>query len=120
MQNSLVIVTALYTTILKKMLDAVKPDAVVAFGSIFEHMAVVEACAPRHIHVMVEKPLAVSLAHALRMEALAKKYGIHILTNYETSWYPTTEKTWQLVNDSNAIGSIKKAVFHHGHQGPKE
>lgn len=109
----------LYTN-LEKMLDAVKPEAVLAFGSIYEHMAVVEACAPRHIHVMVEKPLAVSLKHALRMEFLAKKYGIQILTNYETSWYPTTEKSYQLVNDSNAIGPIKKAVFHHGHQGPKE
>ena len=29
------------------MLDKVKPDAVVAFGSIFDHLAVVEACAPR-------------------------------------------------------------------------
>ncbi len=105
---------------LEKMLDAVKPEAVVAFGSIYDHLAVVEACAPRGIHVMVEKPLAVGLKHALRMEFLAKKYSIHLLTNYETSWYPTTEKSWQLVNDSNFIGQIKKVVFHHGHQGPKE
>jgi len=110
----------LFYSSLEEMLDAVKPEAVVAFGSIYEHMAVVEACAPRHIHVMVEKPLAVSVEHALRMEALAKQYGIHILTDYETSWYPTTEKTWQLVNDSNAVGNIRKTVFHHGHQGPKE
>jgi predicted dehydrogenase len=105
---------------LGKMLDSVKPEAVLAFGSIYDHLAVVEACAPRGIHVMVEKPLAASLEHAMRMEMLAKKYRIHLLTNYETSWYPTTEKTYQLINDSNAIGNIKKAVFHHGHQGPKE
>src|SRR3954463_10265753 len=30
---------------LNKMLDAVKPEGVAAFGSIYEHMAVVEACA---------------------------------------------------------------------------
>ena len=29
---------------LGKMLDEVKPEAVVAFGSVYEHMAVVEAC----------------------------------------------------------------------------
>ena len=105
---------------MKTMLDAVKPEAVVAFGSIYEHMAVVENCAPRKIHVMVEKALAVNLEHALRMQSLAKQNGIFLLTNYETSWYPTTEKTYQLLNDSNAIGSLRKAVFHHGHQGPKE
>ena len=110
----------LFYTDLKKMLDEVKPEAVVAFGSIYEHMAVVEACAPRGIHVMVEKPLAVSKEHSERMAALAKQYGIYLLTNYETSWYPTTVKSYELLNDSNAIGQLRKAIFHHGHQGPKE
>lgn len=36
----------LFYSDLNKMLDTVKPEAVVAFGSIYEHMAVVEACAP--------------------------------------------------------------------------
>ncbi len=105
---------------LGKMLDAVKPEAVAAFGSIYEHLAVVEACAPRHIDVMVEKPLAVSLQHAMRMDSLVKKYGIRLLTNFETSWYPTTIKTYQLVNDSGYTGNIKKMVVHDGHNGPKE
>jgi len=105
---------------LNKMLDNIKPEAVVAFGSIFQHLAVVEACAPKGIHVMVEKPLAVSVQHAERMQALARQHGILLLTNYETSWYPTTEKTYQLAVDSNYVGKIRKAVFHHGHEGPKE
>lgn len=105
---------------LNKMLDVVKPDAVVAFGSIYEHMSVVEACAPRHIDVMVEKPLATSLQHALRMDSLAKKFYIRLLTNFETSWYPSTIKAYDLINDSNYIGSIRKVVIHDGHQGPKE
>ncbi len=37
----------IFYTDLTKMLETVKPEAVVAFGSIYEHMAVVEACAPR-------------------------------------------------------------------------
>jgi predicted dehydrogenase len=110
----------LFYTDLNKMLDAVKPEALVAFGSIYEHMAAVEACAPRGIHVMVEKPLATNNAHAKRMEELAKKYHIYLLTDYETSWYPTTEKTYQLINDSNYAGNIKKVVIHDGHEGPKE
>ncbi len=105
---------------LEKMLDEVKPEAVVAFGSIYDHLAVVKACAPRGIHVMVEKPLAVSVEHALQMESLAKKHHIILLTNYETSWYPSTAKAYQLLYDSSYIGDLKKAVFHHGHEGPKE
>ncbi|MEP7375059.1 MAG: Gfo/Idh/MocA family oxidoreductase [Chitinophagaceae bacterium] len=110
----------LFYTDLNKMLETVKPEAVVAFGSIYEHMAVVEACAPKGIHIMVEKPLATNLAHAKRMEELAKKNNIYLLTDYETSWYPSTEKAYQLANDSDYLGAIKKVVIHDGHKGPKE
>jgi len=105
---------------LDKMLDAVKPEAVAAFGSILEHAAVVEACAPRGINVMVEKPLATTVEDAVRMAHLAKKYHIHLLTDYETSWYPSTAKSFQLVNDSNFVGNLRKIIIHDGHQGPKE
>ena len=69
-----------------------RPEGVVAFGPVNAHLAVVEACAPRKIHVMVEKPLATKNADAEKMLDLAKKNNIHLLTNFETSWYPTTEK----------------------------
>lgn len=105
---------------LGKMLDEVKPEAVVAFGSVYEHLAVVEACAPRGIDVMVEKPLATNVEHADRMVKLVNKYHIKLLTDYETSWYPTTAKSFQLVNDSSFVGKLKKVVIHDGHQGPKE
>lgn len=105
---------------LAKMLDAVKPEAVVTFGSILDHMMVVEACAPRGIHVMVEKPLATTRKDALKMKMLALKNKIHLLTDYETSWYPTTAKSFQLLSDSSYVGNIRKVVIHDGHQGPKE
>src|SRR5215469_10219898 len=83
--------TFLYSS-LDEMLDKCKPEAVCAFNSIYEHLEVVKACAPRKIDVMVEKPLAVSLDHAKQMQALAMKYGIHLLTNYETTWYGSNAK----------------------------
>ncbi|MEF8845448.1 MAG: Gfo/Idh/MocA family oxidoreductase [Bacteroidales bacterium] len=105
---------------LEVLLDETQPEAVAAFGSIHAHLAVVEACAPRGIDVMVEKPLAVSMEHARRMEKLAKKHDIHLLTNYETSWYPTTIKSLNMVQEDNFTGQLRKAVFHHGHRGPVE
>lgn len=107
-------------TDLARMLDEVKPEAVVAFGSVYDHLAVVEACAPRGIHVMVEKPLAVSGQHARRMAELARKHHIHLLTDYETSWYPTTAQAFRLVHNDNFAGTLRKVVIHDGHQGPKE
>lgn len=61
---------------LEEMLDRTKPEGVLTFTSIFEHLKVVRACAPRGIHVMVEKPLAVSTKHAYEMKSLADKNKI--------------------------------------------
>jgi predicted dehydrogenase len=105
---------------LEAMLLKVKPEAVTAFGSIYDHLSVVQACAPKKIHVMVEKPLAVSLDHAKQMEALAKKHNIHLVTNYETTWYGSNHHAYKMLHDENNFGSITKIVVHDGHQGPKE
>ena len=105
---------------LKMALDKLKPEAVLAFGAIKAHLEVVEVAAPLGIHIMVEKPLAANLEDALKMQQLANKYKVMLLTNYETSWYPSTAESFRLVRDSNFVGQIRKVVFHHGHQGPKE
>lgn len=78
------------------LIQHAKPEAVLAFGTIYDHLEIVEKFAPLGIHVMVEKPLAVSLDHAKKMEALAKKHGIYLLTNYETTWYPTVHSALEL------------------------
>ncbi len=105
---------------LDTMLDAVRPEAVCAFGSIYEHLRVVEACAPRGIHVMVEKPLAVSGDHAQRMAALARAAGIHLITNYETTWYATTYAARRWAEAPDGLGPLRKVVVHDGHSGPVE
>ena len=107
-------------TSMEEMLDQTLPEAVTAFGTIFEHLEVVKVCAPRGIHVMVEKPLAVNLEHALEMELLARKYNIQLLTNYETTWYATNHRIYQMVFGDQAIGDIRKIVVHDGHEGPKK
>ncbi|MCC5943148.1 MAG: Gfo/Idh/MocA family oxidoreductase [Balneolaceae bacterium] len=106
---------------LEMMLDELQPEGLLAFGPIYNHLAAVEAAAPRGIHVMVEKPLAVSIEHAEKMKSLADEHGIHVLTNYETSWYPGTVKTHRLLTQNpEDFGEVRKALFYHGHQGPKE
>lgn len=106
-----------YSTV-EEMLDKTKPEAVTAFNEISNHINVVKVCAPRGIHVMVEKPLAVSIDQARQMEALAKKHNIHLLTNYETTWYGSNHKAYQMAVSENAIGPIRRIVVHDGHDGP--
>jgi predicted dehydrogenase len=105
---------------LATMIDHTHPQGVVAFNSIYEHLHTVEVCAPKGVHVMVEKPLAVNSVHARKMEQLAKKYKIHLLTNYETTWYPTHYKAYKMAVTQPEIGAINKIVVHDGHKGPRE
>ncbi|MBZ9629500.1 Gfo/Idh/MocA family oxidoreductase [Salegentibacter sp. LM13S] len=109
----------LFYTDLEEMLDAVKPDAVSAFGATNEHLRIVEACAPRKIHVMVEKPLATTIKDAREIEKLATQHSIHVLTNYETSWYASNQYIKELV-EAGELGDIRKVMVNSGHQGPKE
>jgi predicted dehydrogenase len=105
---------------MEEMIEKTKPEAVFAFNAIYDHLKVVEYCAPRGIHVMVEKPLAVSKEHVAKMTALAKKYNIYLLTNYETTWYGSNKKAYEIIKDEKRIGDIRKIVFHTGHRGPAE
>ena len=109
----------LFYSDLGRMLDETKPEAVVAYGPIFDHLRVVQECAPRGIHVMVEKPLAVSVKHARQIEALAKRYGTMVLTNYETSWYRTNQAIPGIIREGT-IGPVHRIEVYDGHQGPVE
>ena len=111
--------TSLLFGSVEEMLERAKPEAVAAFGSTDEHRAVVEACAPRGVHVMVEKPLAFDFREALAMEALADRHHVHLLTNFETTWYPSVHAARALVREG-AIGEIRKVLVNDGHRGPKE
>jgi predicted dehydrogenase len=105
---------------LAAMLDRTKPEAVASFTSTYDHPMVVEACAARHIDVMMEKPLAVSMEHARAIRQAADRAGIHVIVNYETTWYPSHAAMWKLIKDRRQAGEIRKMVAMDGHQGPKE
>ena len=103
----------------EEMLRAAEPEAVAVFSSIRDHLAVTQAAARRGVHVMVEKPLAVSLKHARAMKAVADSAGIHLLTNYETTWYPSVHHA-RAIAQSGDLGPLRKMVIRDGHRGPIE
>ena len=105
---------------LEDLINNKRPVAVTAFGTIYDHLEIVKYCAPKGIHVMVEKPLAVNLNHAVEMKQLADKHNIHLLTNYETTWYPTNHKVYELIQQDTIIGDLRKIIVRDGHKGPKK
>ena len=105
---------------LGEMLDRARPQAVVAFTSTADHLAVVAACAARKLPVMMEKPLAIGIDQARAIERAAAEAEIPVLVNYETTWYASNHAAYGLAKEAGALGEIRKVVIHDGHRGPKE
>ena len=104
---------------LEDMLAKTHPQAVVTYTSTFDHRRVVEVCSRQGVHVMMEKPLAVSIEDARAIEKAARAGKINVMVNYETTWYRSNQAAYDLVHE-NALGEIRKMVVHDGHRGPKE
>src|SRR3954453_11623079 len=107
-------------TDLAKMLDTVKPEAVATFTSTIDPARIVEACASRHVPVMMEKPLAVDMKQARAIQQAAARGGIPVIVNYETTWYRSHGEIWKLMHEQKAGGEIRRMVAMDGHEGPKE
>jgi glucose-fructose oxidoreductase len=109
----------LFFASLPDMIAKTHPRAVLVYADTFDHRKIVEECAARGVHVMMEKPLAVSFADALAMQRAANAGHIHVLVNYETTWYSSNKAAFDLAQQG-ALGNVWKVVAHDGHQGPKE
>ncbi len=108
---------ALLFTSYTKMLDQTKPDIVWAFVENNRHLEIAKLCAPRRINLIFEKPLASTYADALQMRALAAKYGIRIMTNYQMAWWPSNYAAKAAV-DHGDIGTVYRLHGVVGHGGP--
>lgn len=108
---------SLYFSNLDEMISRAHPQAVLVFTNTFDHTAVVKQAARRGVHVMMEKPLAVSYHDALEMADAARSGHIHVLVDYETTWYASNTAAYDLLQ-SGALGEAHKFVAHDGHDGP--
>ncbi len=93
---------SLFFTDLKTMVLKKHPDAVLGYNAAANHV-ILWKFAPRWAsRLWWRKPLAATLDQAKRMQELANKYHIQVLTNYDTTWYPSN---WDIYN-TVAAGTI--------------
>lgn len=109
----------LFYTGLEPMIEQQHPDAVLVYTTIQDHRKVIEAAARHGISSMVEKPLSTTLVDALAIRAAAREHHVHVLVNYETTWYASNQEVLNEVQQGK-LGVIRKVVVHDGHEGPKE
>ncbi|HEY2588618.1 MAG TPA: Gfo/Idh/MocA family oxidoreductase [Tepidisphaeraceae bacterium] len=108
---------ALYFSSIAEMVNAAHPQAVLVCTAPTAHRQVVEECAPLGVHVMMEKPLATTYADALAIQHAAEQGKIHVLVDFETTWYASNAHAANLLK-SGDLGPLVKAVFRDGHPGP--
>lgn len=109
----------LFFTDTDKMLDQLHPDAVLVYTDILDHRKVIETAARHGVSSMVEKPLATTVADALAIRRAAREHHVHVLVNYETTWYASNAEAIRQSNEGK-LGALRRVVVHDGHEGPKE
>ena len=103
----------------EELLEAESPDAVYGFSATAHHADIVEMCAERGIHVMVEKPMAATLEQADRMLTAARRSGIRLRVNWPTAWQPRFATAMRLAREGG-VGRIWQMTWRGGHCGPEE
>jgi predicted dehydrogenase len=102
--------SALLFSDLEEMLERKRPQAVLVYTNTYDHRRVVETCARHGVHVMMEKPLAVSLEDALAIEKASQIGKIQVLVNYETTWYASNRAAYDLVHEK-ALGPKRRPSY---------
>ncbi len=110
---------ALFFPTFAALLAKTSVQAVATYTSTADHRRVVEMCAPLGIDVMMEKPLASDLGDARAIAEAARKGGIQVVVNFETTWYPSNRLAYDLVHGRHAIGDLRKILVQDGNPGPK-
>lgn len=99
------------------MLDELKPDIVWAFVENNRHLEIAQACAPRKINLIYEKPLAATYREALEIQRLAQAHDIRVMTNYQMAWWPANYVA-KAQADAGRVGQVWRLRGIVGHGGP--
>jgi len=100
-----------------EMLEKEKPDLAIITSENERHAEIVEACAVRGVGVCIEKPMAVSLSHGLRMFRAAQRYKTPLLINWPSVWKPELHLMKKLA-DEGRIGRLIEFKVRNNHTGP--
>jgi len=101
------------------LLEREQPDAVLVFADNAGSVEIVELAASHGKPIMIEKPMASSLAGAERIRVAVQKADVPVMVNWPTNWAPAVRHAFDLV-ERGEIGDIYRFTFRGGHRGPKE
>lgn len=101
----------------RQCLKVTEPDLVILCPATAGHAAWVEKVAPFKVHILMEKPMAASLADADAMMLAVQATGKTLAINWPLAWYPA-HRTAKRLCDEGMIGEVIEVHFYDGNRGP--
>ncbi len=101
----------------QQCMQSAVPDFVILCPSTGDHALWVERLAPFGLPLLVEKPMAASLADADRMLEACRQHEVLMAINWPLVWVPSHRTAKRLV-DEGRIGKVVEVHFYDGNRGP--
>jgi predicted dehydrogenase len=101
----------------RRCLEHTKPDIAILCPATARHAEYVEKVAPFGVHILIEKPMADSLAEADAMIRAVKTTGKTLAINWPLAWYPAHRTAKRLI-DEGMVGEVIEVHFYDGNRGP--
>ena len=89
----------------EELIEKEQPAGVIIATPNAHHGSVAALCAERSVHMLIEKPIADTLPQALRIVAMAKQFGVHVLVGHHRRHSPLIRETRNLVRNG-ALGQL--------------
>ncbi|MHC5794698.1 Gfo/Idh/MocA family protein [Lacisediminihabitans sp. FW035] len=93
------------------------PDIAIVCSTTGDHTELVERLAAFGVHVILEKPFALSLDDADRMIAASDLAETILAVNWPLAWYPAHLTTQRLIAEGT-IGEVTEVHYYDGNRGP--
>ncbi|HBE69570.1 MAG TPA: gfo/Idh/MocA family oxidoreductase [Planctomycetaceae bacterium] len=98
-------------------IESAKPDFLVLCPATGDHGLWVERLAGFGLPIMIEKPMAASLADADLMVNECEKHDVVLAINWPAYWVPSHRTAYRLVTEGR-IGDVREVHYYGGNRGP--
>lgn len=101
----------------RQCLESSQPDLVILCPATALHAEYVERVAPFGTHILMEKPMAASLADADRMIGAMNATGKTLVINWPLFWSESHRTAKRLIDEGH-IGDVIEVHYYGGNRGP--
>jgi predicted dehydrogenase len=101
----------------QQCVEHAKPDLLLLCPATGDHAVWVERLAPLGLPLLIEKPMAASLADADRMMVACQLHDTLLAINWPMVWVPSHRTAKRLIAEGR-IGQLREVHYYNGNRGP--